>query len=660
MAQLLTIDKDLVIRNGLATYQLTRQIENGQTLIFENQKTGGMLTIEFSKFYSNIQAGKYSVIFSSETKTLLNDKGNVNAVISDLSALPEKTLQELKFRHGLVKYFQKAQISKGQRSKIADGIQRFYAIHEIKEKKPSTSTAMTWMRRYEGSSRNVNSLLSGNTYRRRKTIVNEKIEETVFWALDAHYLKRSRPTLRFAFEQLQEKIKELVDAGKLNASEQQISYATFQRRKTAIPQPYLLNKRYGEAYATHKLRSTMDGSVACRSMQRYEVDHTPLNWVVVCDRTGLPLGRPTLTVVVDTYSGYVVGMYVSFNGPSLTAVMNVIKNCIRPKDDIVLAAETENPWIAVGLPEGLILDNGMEFHAHSLRLAALELSVDIDYCRVRMPLLKPKVERFFADLDQLPLEAGRIYKPIANVLNIDPKKDASITLSALCKGLVLFVCDIHNQHPNSRTLQKPFDIFAESLETNPAPIMPLSMAGLDMIAAISKESVVAQGGVEFYGLNYGGYAHKELMEDMGGKFKTLIKWDPDNLESIYVRHPKTGAWVTLTCTRPDYANGLSWNQHKLVKDFNRNSLKLNGSVENLLRAKARLRDEWLNPIAKKNEILDFKKAKKFAGQMASAATFCDEQKEFFVQDIQPKRLLAIEELSFPDEEIPLFETIKFR
>jgi putative transposase len=106
---------------------------------------------------------------------------------------------------------------------------------------------------------------------------------------------------------------------------------------------------------------------------------------------------------------------------------------------LVRAAGAENRWIACGIPDCAILDNGMEFHAHIFKLIAWDLAIDLEYCRIRTPWLKPKVERFFATLDYLTLLEGRIYKPMANVLRIDPKKDAAITLSELCKGLVIYI-----------------------------------------------------------------------------------------------------------------------------------------------------------------------------------------------------------------------------
>jgi putative transposase len=259
----------------------------------------------------------------------------------------------------------------------------------------------------------------------------------------------------------------------------------------------------------------------------------------------------------------------------------------------------------------------------------------------------------FSNLDFLTLSVGRVFKPIANVQHIDPKTDAAITLSELCRGLILFCCDINNRRVNSRTLEKPTDRFVQSLEQNPAPHLPMSIAGLDMIAAMSKSTIVAQGGVEFYGLSYAGYPLKEMIESANGKFRTLIKWDPDDLGDMYVQHPRSQEWVSLQCTRSDYARGLTFNQHKLLKKFTRQDIKASGHVDDFLRSKDRLSQIWLEPFARKNKSLDQKAAKNYAGKVTSSLGY---NNSTYGDVMTPMKLVTTEELIIEINDVPKFET----
>ncbi len=656
-----SLDKSLVIRYGNATYQLNRVLRDGGSSVqFENQRTGQFKEFELSKFYSMLQSKQLTVV-QGETAEKEGDPPNKADVILDLSSLPEKEREQVGLRISLIRQIQKLGLSRGQRREISRVIEKNFSTGKWekvwqKKKPPSTSAVMKWMRDYELSGGNAASLVSGNHCRKRRRSISEAVEGAMEWVLKTFYLKRGRLSLTYAYERLCERLKQMAKHGEIADEETKISMATFQRRKDELDPHMVLTKRYGSDYAHQKLRYTVTGTTTPRAMARLEVDHTLLNWVVICDRTGIPLGRPTLTIIVDSYSGYIVGLYVSFNGPGLTTVINVIKNGIAPKNHLAIAAGAKNPWLAWGIGDCYLLDNGMEFHAHVLRYIAWELACDLEYCRVRFPWLKPKVERTFLDLDYLSLTEGRVYKPDPNIINIDPKKDASIALSLLCKGLIKFAVDEHASQVNKRTLETHFDRFMESLEMNPLPELPNTMKGLDLAAAMSKTMVVSNGGVELLGLNYAGYELKELLHSAGGKFRTLVKWNPDDLGAVFVQHSRTKEWVTLFCTRSDYAQGLSWNQHRLLRSYTRKHLHQSGTVDRFLTARQEMHELWINPMVRKNKGLDFESAKRYSQLSATTSTFHGD-----VPSCPPRAAATVapEEMTYESSEVPDFDAVTF-
>jgi putative transposase len=182
------------------------------------------------------------------------------------------------------------------------------------------------------------------------------------------------------------------------------------------------------------------------------------------------------------------------------------------------------------------------------------------------------------------------------------------------------------------------------------------MKGLDLVAAMSKQLTVAQGGVELLGLSYAGYDLKELLRSAGGKFKTLVKWNPDDLAYLHVQHARTQEWFTLYCTRPDYANGLSWNTHRLLRKFKRDDLGQSGSIDQLLLAKQDLHEMWMNPLAKKNKNLDLSSARRMSQLCATSSTFQDSPAGI---SPLPTTAIAPEEMTYDSTEIPDFETVAF-
>jgi putative transposase len=211
-----------------------------------------------------------------------------------------------------------------------------------------------------------------------------------------------------------------------------------------------------------------------------------------------------LTVAIDAYSGYVLGMYLSFYGPGVTSVVGVLRNVIQPKSDLTHLFGLKHVWYSFGLPDEIILDNGLEFHSRTFKAVSAALQVHLTYCRVRTPWLKPHVERFFADLNWLTLRRGRVRKLEANVVRLDPYVDAAIGFGDLVKGLTMFVVDVHPLQINERKLARPIDLFSDGIQRCPPARYPSDIESLRRISAMSKQLTVGPGGVNLLGLPYSG------------------------------------------------------------------------------------------------------------------------------------------------------------
>jgi putative transposase len=78
------------------------------------------------------------------------------------------------------------------------------------------------------------------------------------------------------------------------------------------------------------------------------VDHT-LADVMVVDQAGALLGRPWLSIVVDTYSRCIMGMQLGFDPPSAQLVCLALRHGILPKQ-YPATYELQQDWGAYGLP----------------------------------------------------------------------------------------------------------------------------------------------------------------------------------------------------------------------------------------------------------------------------------------------------------------------
>lgn len=611
-----SLEVGLVVRRGSQQLEFLNLIPGGKVQ-FQDQRTRLVQVMTLQTFHTEVMSKKILPVIGD----IVDDQEHTQELqapklIFDIASIQPKEQTQLERCMNWVKALRKRGITRGQRDRIEKAIPDIAKVLSDAAP-PGVSTLTVWMRKYELSFGNPAALLSGNRNRRRSRTLSTLVEEVINRKLRSIYLTLDRNTLRHTHEQILRELKKLAEAKKIEQSQIKVSLATVSRRLSEFPAYDRAKARYGLGDAKAKFRTSVEGSLAVRAMQRLECDHTLLNWVVICDRTGLPLGRPTLTIIVDAMSSYVVGIYVSFNGPSITSVLNVLKNSIRPKDDMAKAAGASQPWIAFGIGETLVLDNGMEFHARIFQLVAWELGIDLEYCRVRSPWLKPHVERFFANLDYFSLARGRVRKPMANVLNIDPKEDAAILFSDFVRGLIKFVVDVYPFELNSRKLWTPFEAFQESFSTLGPPTFQWSMDQLDLIAAMRKDLTVGPGGVELRGISYSSADVFAMKKDVGAKFKTGVKWNPDDLSFIYLQHPQKRDWIPVPSLRPDYTNGLSWNQHVLISKHARDQHVLGGGLEQLMQARQELHEIWMNGISKRNRSQDMRTAAKLSGLSSS-------------------------------------------
>ncbi len=590
----ISLHAGLVVRHGERALELVRFLSPDEVLL-EDMATRRPQTLRASELLKRIWSGTYSIVLDPSGGSDGATTRTAQFPIS-IAALPDKDAAIVERRLDYMKALRAAHITRGQRDRV-ESVTRIVAERR-EERPPSASTVMAWARQYENSQFSAHALVSRNYRRRRARRLHPLLDELIINVLREVYFTRAKHTLQHALDCIRQAARQLASQGQIGPAQANVSLSTLSRRVKDVDAYHRVASRDGPARARLLCRTAFGADGATAPLQRVEVDHTILDWVVICDRTGIPLGRPTLTVVIDAYSGYLLGLYLSFYGPGVSSVSGVVRNAVTPKDLLVKGLKLEHDWLARGLPDLLIVDNGLEFHARSFKRMCWDLGADLMYCKVRTPWLKPHVERFFSTLGGLTLVRGRVRKHQANVLRIDPMKDAAITFSALVRGLVMFATDVYPFTINDRKLARPYDLFAEGIEQMPPVEYPGSWDEFRLSSALSKQLTVSQGGIELHGLPFGQGELLGMRRRYGKNFKTLVKWDPDDMQCVYVEDPVTGEWVTSPCRWHEYAQGLSWNQHLQIRRFAREDLKLKSAEDQLMHARLTLDEYWRTNTAK--------------------------------------------------------------
>ncbi len=649
----------LTLRFGANLLELVRQLD-GDEYQFEDTKTRRVMILTKDEIVQGVFSKKYEVVLGTIAGVPKSGSAaETSEVVIDLSSLTSRERNKLEFRYAYVKAMERQKIGRGQRTKVAELIEKVSVKLGVM-KWPSTSAVMKWARDYQLSANNAVALVDKYRLVPRLKQIPEALESLLWRVLKHSYFTSERHSAQHAFDQLQIEAGRLVKSGELAVEDANVSYTTFTRRIREVDLYHRVATREGSARARMVCRTAFPDGYPNYPLERVEIDHTPLNWVVICNRTGLPLGRPVLSIMIDAYSGYVLGFYLSFHGPGATSVCGVVRSALQGKSDLVRAANLANPWLSHGLGDEWVIDNGLEFHGFAFKQIAMALGVDLMYCRVRTPWLKPHVERFFSTLNTITLVKGKVSKRVANVMNIDPYKDAAITFGDLVDGLLQFFVDVHPFQPNWRKMARPYDLFKEGLERCPPAVYPGSLDELKLASGMSKHLTFSQGGIENLGLPYGSYGFKDLAKRDGTGFKVLCKWDPDDMSELYVQDPKNFQWITAECRWKHYAKGLSHNQHRLIRKFAMEELKTTGELEKLLRARQRLHDHWMDATTTRRRASALQAAR-YADLTSSRVAEPQPVTEAMsdTKATQAPRIYLPNEFQWEEKDVPDFESFSF-
>lgn len=373
----------LTLRRDSQILEFRRTFENREVQ-FEDPLSGRLYSWSIEKIYREINNGELSIVSVTTTEaTPLTEK--IPQTLLSLESLPTKYKDELERRIDYINTAKKQGLTKGRRRQLNPLILKIATRRN--EPAPSTSTVMSWWRTLDQYELNPSALVSRNFKKRRSRSLPDETIDVIRMVLRKEYFTRDRHPLSRSYLLIKRALKSM-PVKPIPTPE--VSISSVRRIANEVGPYYKDLARFGPAYARNRWRYSLGGVTPTRVLERVEVDHTQLDIVVICDRSGLPLGRPTITVIIDAYSGYVISFFVSFWGPGLGPTLNAMKIAVSPKDAYYQGnTALSNPWLGYGLFELAVVDNGLEFHSPQFKLAAWHLNTDIQYCAVRQPWLKP-------------------------------------------------------------------------------------------------------------------------------------------------------------------------------------------------------------------------------------------------------------------------------
>lgn len=293
------------------------------------------------------------------------------------------------------------------------------------------------------------------------------------------------------------------------------------------------------------------------SNQVWQVDHTRAD-VLVVDQSGELLGRPWLTIVVDTYSRCIMGMQLGFDAPSAWVVCLALRHAILPKQ-YSSAYELQKSWGTYGMPQYLYTDKGKDFRSQHLQQVASELK--IVPCLRRKPSDGGIVERpfgtfntqFFSTLPgYVNSNVTERYEQAQATPTPVAETEACLTLRQLEQLFVRYLVDHYNQAIDARMGNQ-----TRLGRWEAGRIGQLALLGdreLDLcLMRRDRRMVYRSGYVQFASLTYQG----EHLAAYAGE-TVILRYDPRDITTVYIYQLQDNQEVFLT-----RAHAVGWETETL-------------------------------------------------------------------------------------------------
>lgn len=535
------------------------------------------LSIGSKIFYKNKEYKIVKAIdFSTLTiRSLDNEDEIINVAIKDLSSKPKEekvqldTYTDEQWTEARIKY-----------EAIKDLVFRKRTIPEVEEvaeKYDVTSmTIYRWIKTYEESEK-VSSLISNKHKRGKKgsridPIANKVVEDVI----EELYLTKQRTGFSKIYRTIESECK------KLNITPP--NDQTVRNRIKAIDPKFAMKKRFSSKKANEKF-GNFEGEYPEGNfpLEVYQIDHTPLDIIVVDSTFRKPIGRPYLTLAIDVYSRMVAGFYISLQAPGYFSVSQCLYNAFLPKDEFLKQQGVDGEWEIYGIPSKYAVDNGKDLIGLDMQRVCDEFGMVMTRRPVGRPQYGAHVERILGTINKeihnLP---GTTFSNIAQKGEYDSVKNATFTLDEITKWLTEFIVNVYHKrvhHGIGMTPKQKYYLGIFGDDENPGTGIPpivedkesIRIALLPTFHRTVQKDGITLDGITYYSDVLRTWINKK--DDNGNKLKFKLKRDPLNIQKLYFYDPEIKEYFELNYRKLHAPKMTLWDMYAAKRYLKEHNVK---------------------------------------------------------------------------------------
>lgn len=494
-----------------------------------------------------------------------NDPIKTRERLEDIS---EEDWNEAKRRFAIIKPIIDSRLGKKEIIEIAENNQTHF------------TTLYRWINRYKETGL-LQSLVPLSSMRGPKghVRINEQSELITKHAIETMYLTKQKLPIRAVYREIVKRCK--------NADVTPPHENTVRQRIKQLSKEHIVAKRESRQIADRKYKNT-DGMFpeGTFPLDVIQIDHTPMDIILVDEVERKPIGRPYLTLAVDVYSRMVMGFYIALEAPSYFSVSQCLSNGILSKERYLQKIGVEGEWKIWGVPKSIHMDNAQEFRSEALKRFCEQYGITIMMRPVARPQFGGHIERLIGTtMKEVHTLPGTTFSNIAQRGQYKSDQEAAMTLAELERWMGEFIVNVYHKRVHGSINMTPEEKFEEGVfgtDEFPGTGLPFHVADekrlkIDLLPGL--ERTVQQHGVMIDKIKYYSDVLRRWInseDERGGARKFLFKIDPRDISEIYFFDPELKEYFPVPYRTMSHPPISQWELRELNR---RVKEKQNGKID---------------------------------------------------------------------------------
>lgn len=338
-----------------------------------------------------------------------------------------------------------------------------------------------------------------------------------------------------------------------------------------------------------------------KPLEVVQMDHTPLDLIIVDDENRLEIGRPTVTLAMDVYSRAITGFYISLEKPNTLLTGACLTHSILDKRKWLLDHGIDGEWPVYGVMDTIHTDNGKEFHGKSLKRACEIYKINM----VKRPSGTPRygghIERLFKTFNDGGIHSlpGTTKSNVQGRGEYKSEKNAGITLFEFETWLTDFIVNVYHRTVHSDLGMTPLEKYKLGIlgdENTPGRGLPPKINDpikLKIDFLPYEERSVQKYGVQLFGIDYFHDVLRKWIKQPDktrkGAKKFIVRYDPRDLSSVFFYDPDMESYVIVPYRDTSLPPISLWELRELKRKAKEANPSSKADIEAVFEARARMK-----------------------------------------------------------------------